>query len=181
VRICGRAAKRSTAREQLTALAAICRRLGGQLVICESQDAFFEILDADEDVCMPGTVGSISEYGIHWRKKIIYAVHDTKHIGFIIHEAGHVFADRHDPDDAKCDEWEWLGWEIVVARRLDAWSAWSRQNAHYHLGDGIRGVGKGKDWRELSSKARHTIIADRLAHAKKIGLISPRGVPRSLR
>ena len=173
---------RTTPRKQLTALATICRRLGGQLVICESQDAFFEILDADENICMPGTVGSVSEYGIHWKKKIVYAVHDTEHIGSIIHEAGHVFADRHDPDDAECDEWVWLGWEIAVARRLGAWSTWSRQNANYHLGNGIyRGVGKGKNWRELSARAKHLIVVDRLAHAKKIGLISPRGVPRSVR
>ena len=182
MRVRGRAAKRSTAREQLAALAAICRRLGGQLVICESQDAFFEILDADEDVCMPGTVGSISEYGIHWRKKIIYAVRDTRHIGFIIHEAGHVFADRHDPDDEKCDEWAWLGWEITVAKRLGAWHAWSRQSATYALGDGIAsGAGKDKDWCQLSTKERAAIVADRIAHAKKIGVLSPRGVPRSIR
>lgn len=167
-----------TAREQLEALARICRRLGGKLVIVSQQD-FRSLLD---DIDVPWTVGSKRKYGIDWERKIVYVERDTKHIGFIIHEAGHVFADRHPPDDAKCDEWEWLGWEIAVARRIGAWRAWSRQNGNYHMGDGIDGgIGKDKDWYALSAKARRAIIEDRLAHAKKIGVISKRCAPRSVR
>lgn len=165
---------------QLSALGRICRQLGGSLKIVSSKE--FDKLFDDDDLSMPHTAGSKYEYGIHWDRKIIYAVRGTKHIGFIIHEAGHVFADRHPPDDHKCAEWEWLGWEIAVARRIGAMPAWSRQNASYHLGEGIRGgVGADKDWRQLSTKERSVIIADRIAHAKKIGLISPRCVPRSVR
>lgn len=171
----------STVHEQLEDLGKICRDLGGRFLILP-QAEFDDAVDADEDICGPGTAGSRFEYAIHWKKKILYAMRGTTHIGFIIHEAGHVFADRHDPDDDACDEWAWLGWEIAVARRLGAWAAWSRQNASYHLGEGTRtGVGADKDWRDLSASERRAIVADRVAHAKKIGVLSPSGVPRSLR
>ena len=172
------------AREQLEALARICRRLGGKLMILSRRN-FIALLEDDDDedgIALPLTAGSRHEYGIDWRKKIIYVARGTNHIGYIIHEAGHVFADRHEPDDAKCDEWTWLGWEIAVARRIGAWHTWSRQNGNYHMGEGSAdGVGKDKDWYDLSSVERRAIIADRLAHAKKIGLLTRRGAPRSVR
>ena len=69
-----------------------------------------------------------------------------------------------------------------MARRIGAWDAWSRQSGNYHLGAGINsGVGNGKDWSELSAKERSFIIDDRLAHAKKIGIVGKRGAPRSIR
>lgn len=166
--------------QQLCSLARICRRLGGRLEMLASRK-FFAALKND-DVTLPFTEGSRYEYGVHWERKIIYVMRGTAHIGFIIHEAGHVFADPHPPDDKKCDEWAWLGWEIAVARRIGAWDAWSRQNSNYHLGAGIDGgIGKDKDWSGLSAKARSAIIDDRLAHAKKIGVIGKRGAPRSVR
>lgn len=172
---------RAAAAEQLRALARICRRLGGQLMIVSRRD-FYTLVDANDDIQLPFSAGSKYEYASHWRKKIIYAMRDTRHIGFIIHEAGHVFADRYPPDDDKCAEWEWLGWEISVARRIGAWSAWSRQNGNYRLGEGIdSGIGKDKDWSDLSTKERSAVSADRLSHAMKIGLLGKRGAPRSVR
>lgn len=165
---------------QLEALARICRQLGGQLVVL-SRSAFFTLLDT-KSVVVPFSEGSRFEYGIQWKKKIIYAVRGTKHIGYVIHEAGHVFADRYHPDNAKCDEWAWFGWEIAVARRIGAWNAWSEQNGHYFLGDGIEGgIGKDKSWWQLSASERRAVVADRIAHAKKISLLSTRSAPRSLR
>jgi len=169
-----------THEQQLCALARICLRLGGHLEVLASHK--FDAALEDDDVTLPFTAGSRYEYGIHWERKIIYVMRGTAHIGFIIHEASHVFADPHPPDDKKCDEWAWLGWEIAVARRIGAWDAWSRQNSNYHLGDGIDGgIGKDKDWSGLSAKARSAIIDDRLAHAKKIGVIGKNGAPRGVR
>ena len=169
--------------QQLHALGQICRRLGGRLKIVSPRE-FSDLLDTDDDdsVSLPFTAGSRYEYGIHWARKIVYAVSGTKHIGYVIHEAGHVFADLHPPDDRKCDEWAWLGWEIAVAHQIGAWATWSRQNGNYHVGEGIDGgIGKDKDWCALSTKARRAIIDDRLAHAKKIGIIGKRCAPRSVR
>ena len=167
--------------DPLHSLARICHCLGGQLAIVPRGD-FYTLVDADDDVCLPHTAGSVCEYGVHWKKKIIYAVRGTQHIGFVIHEAAHVFADRYHPDHDKCDEWAWLGWEIVVARRLGVLAAWSRQNANYCLGDGLdTGLGKGKDWGVLSAHERRAVVTDRLAHAKKIGVLSECGALRSVR
>lgn len=168
--------------KHLRSLAQICHDLGGQLVIVTTRKAFDDLTDDDEDICLPFTTGSRGEYGIHWSRKTIYAVCSTTHIGFVIHEAGHVFADRSPPGDRKCDEWEWLGWEIAVARRIGAMRAWSIQNASYQMGDGIDGgIGANKDWSDLSAKERRAIITERIAHAQKIGLIDADGSPRSVR
>jgi hypothetical protein len=167
--------------QRLQALAQICRRFGGQLRLV-SKNEFFTLLAANDDVKMPHTAGSLPEYATHWERKIVYALHGTKHVGYLIHEIGHVFADRHHPDSDKCDEWAWLGWEIAVACSIGAWAVWSQQNGNYGMGDGTsEGVGKNKDWRELSAKERAVIARDRLAHAKKLGTLSKRGVPRSVR
>lgn len=168
--------------DQLRTLARICRGLGGQFKIVSSQKEWDALFDAREGLCMPHTVGSRYEYGIRWDRKIVYAGRNTTHIGFVIHEAGHVFADRHPPNDAKCVEWEWLGWEITVARQIGAMRAWSIQNGNYHMGEGIDGgVGKNKDWSDLTAKERQAIITDRVAHAQKVGLIGADGSPRSIR
>jgi hypothetical protein len=165
---------------QLEALARICHRLGGQLAIVSGKD-FFTILK-NAKVAIPLSEGSRFEYGIHWEKKIVYAMRGTTHVGFIIHEAGHVFADRCHPDDDGCDEWSWLGWEIAVARRIGVWDAWSQQSAKYYLGDGIdSGAGKDKAWWELSAGERRAVVADRIAHAKQIGVLSKSGTPKSVR
>lgn len=71
---------------------------------------------------------------------------------------------------------EWLGWEIAVARQIGAWRAWSRHNASYYMGDEYGG-----DWGNLSAKQRSAIVVDRLAYAKKIGVIDAGGTPRSIR
>lgn len=65
----------------------------------------------------------------HWRRKVIYLSPEIwpvpkDALGIIIHEMGHVFADQRHPDDRKCDEWAWLGWEIRLARWANCYSTW---------------------------------------------------------
>ena len=159
----------------LRKLGRICRSLGGRLVLLPSPNiAFLDALETHRNLSTPDTSGSKLEYGIRWRRKLIYAVRDTDHIGYIIHEAGHVFAERFSPDHDKCDEWEWLGWEIAVARSIGAYREWSEQNCGYSVGDD-------GDWGGLSQTRQEEIAVERVAHAKKIGLLSKRGAPRSVR
>jgi hypothetical protein len=88
---------------------------------------------------------------------------------------GHVFADRYPPDSSRCREWRWFGWEMAVARRIGAWQTWSLHNANYGVGrDGV-------EWEGLSTKRRQAIIAERIKHAKKLGVLSEAGEPRSIR
>src|SRR4029077_8404526 len=115
-----------------------------------------------------------SAHGLHWGRRIVYAVRGREEVGSIIHEMGHVFADRSPP--LKSDEWAWFGWEIAVARAADAWHTWSRHSANYGTGeDG------GDEWGSLSAKRRRATVRERLAHAKKIGVIGQDGAPRSIR
>lgn len=166
----------------LKKLGRICRRLGGRLVLLPSRDAFCDVADAHRSLSMSLSSGSEPEYGIRWKKKIVYAVRHSDHIGYIIHEAGHVFADRFSPDHSKCNEWSWIGWEIAVARSIGAFREWSEQNHSYSVGEVSVGGGyEQKDWGDLSPRQRDEIAAERVAHAKKIGLLSKRGAPRSVR
>ncbi len=162
--------------DHLRALARVCRGFGGQLARVSQRafDLLFEDADPSDraDVCLsPFTFA----HGIHWRKKIVYAVRGREEIGTIIHEMGHVFADPHHPEDLKANEYAWLGWEIALARRVGAYRTWSRHNSNYIV------ESPNRDWGELDTKERRAVVADRLAHAMKIGVVDPDGTPRSIR
>jgi hypothetical protein len=164
--------------DQLRALARFCRRHGGQLAIV-SQCEFDDLFDVPKDKRVDGELHEspfTSAHGLHWRRKIVYTVREREEVGSIIHEMGHVFADVHHPEDERCREWNWLGWEIALARQVDAMRTWSRQNANYETGES-----GWRPWRALTTKRRRIIVADRIAHAKKIGVVDANGVPRSIR
>lgn len=172
----------------LRALAQICRKLGGQLLIVprSTLSALFNRDwpdEPDEDFDLeklerqggysPAEDGNM-EHGQNWRDKIIYAMKGHESIGSIIHEMGHVFADPHPPDSSRCREWRWFGWEMSVARQIGAWETWSRHNNEY-------GVGADEAWGYLSARKRQAVIGDCIRLAKKIGVVSASGEPRSLR
>lgn len=171
--------------EHVQALSRICTQLGGRLMIVtwsELRNLFNsawpdepnEHFDLEHHEGYSPADGDDMNHGLNWREKIIYAARGQEKVASIIHEMGHVFADRHPPDNSKCREWRWFGWEMAVARRIGAWMTWSRYNARYR-------VSGGEEWEELSARRRQAVIADRLAHAKKIGILSKAGEPRSLR
>jgi hypothetical protein len=178
---------RGTKTDHVRALARICEQLGGRLAIVSRQE-ISDMLNRDwPDYGSPEASDFDLEYhegfsepensdthGLEWAKKVVYAVRGREKIGHIIHEMGHVFADRYPPDSSRCREWRWFGWEMAVARQIGAWQAWSRHNADY-------GVGKDDAWGELSTRRRQAVIAERIAHAKKIGILSAAGEPRSIR
>ena len=167
--------------DRLRALSRVCRDFGGRLAIVSQRefDRLFERGGArdhgDEELCdSPFT----SAHGLWWRRKIVYAVEGREEIGSIIHEMGHVFAAPHHPSHAcsACREWDWFGWEVVIARQVDATRSWSRDNATY-----LTGRGGDKAWGQLSAKRRRAVVVDRLAQARKIGVLDADGVPRSVR
>lgn len=165
----------STKIDHLRALSRVCRQFGGRLVIL-SQAAFDRQFDgSNADLSSsPFT----EAHGIWWRRKIVYAVRGREEVGSIIHEMGHVFAADHHPDHdcAECREWNWFGWEIAVARQIGAGRQFSRSNATYKTGeDG------GSAWGKITPEQRRAVVSDRLAHAKKIGVVTTDGSPWSLR
>lgn len=162
--------------DHLRSLSRICRRFGGRLAIVTQRyyDRIFGCRPYDPNgVCeSPFT----SAHGIHWQKKIIYAVRGREEVGSIIHEMGHVFADLHHPQSGQSREWAWFGWEVAMARQIDAWRVWSRQNGNYNTSES-----GGDEWGILSTSKRKALVAERLAHAQKIGVLTSNGTPRSIR
>ena len=176
---------RGTKHDHVSALARVCRQLGGRLAIV-SQRTLSDLFnrdwpdEGDEDSFdlehhegFSPTNEDDMQHGLNWRERIVYAVRGREKVASIIHEMGHVFADRYPPDSSRCREWRWFGWEIAVARRISAWETWSRHNARRSVG--------GAEWGELPMKRRQAVIANRVRYAKRIGVLSETGEPRSVR
>jgi hypothetical protein len=170
--------------DHLRALARVCRQFGGQLAVISQSafDALFYEEGAPNSKC-GGTelydATFTDAHGLWWSRKIVYAVRGREQVGAVIHEMGHVFAATRHPDcycGGECHEWNWFGWEVALARKIGAVRAWSRQNAHYQTDEG-----GGSMWGKLSIARRRTIVAKRLAHARKIGVLDADGAPRSIR
>jgi hypothetical protein len=168
-------------RDQLRALARICTAFGGRLAIV-SQEEFDDLFDRPteratrrpEDLSVAPFTDA---HGQWWRKKIVYAIEGREEVGTIIHEMGHVFASEHHPDHDcnSCHEWNWFGWEIALARHIGAARTWSRHNANYRIDDASH------QWSNVTPAQRRSVTLDRLAHARKRGVLDQDGLPRSLR
>ena len=170
----------STRADHLRALSRVCRQLGGRLAVV-SQPEFDDVFDPRVDHTCGGEERSEAPFtdahGLWWRKKIIYAVRGRENVNGIIHEMGHVFASAHHPDCScgKCHEWNWFGWEIALARQIDAVPTWSYHNAEYIIDD------RGHTWGKLSPEKRRRVVADRLARARSVGCVGTNGELRSVR
>lgn len=169
-------------RDHLQALTRLCRQFGGRLSILSSGE--FDVLFSrtgekktwrERDEVLQEAPFT-DAHGLNWQRKIVYAVRGREEVGAIIHEMGHVFADRYPPDDQKCQEWDWFGWEVALARKIGAVRVWSRHNSDYST----REDGSAP-WKSLAQKQRRHVIADRLAIARKLGVIDASGAPLSLR
>lgn len=173
----------ATKLDHLRTLARVCRQFGGRLTVL-SQSTFDNLVEqafdsADDRIGDGLNMAPFTDaHALHWRKKVIYVVRGREQVGSIIHEMGHVFAAPHNPEHIcrECREWDWLGWEIALARQIGAAQVWSRHNANYHTGEG-----GGGQWNKLSTKRRRAVVADRLTRARKIGVVDADGAPRSVR
>lgn len=170
-----------TKADHLRALACICRQFGGRLTILSQQK--FDVLFMNSPHGFHSSEEGLQEapfvdaHGLHWAAKVIYVVEGREKIGAIIHEMGHVFATCHPPlhGCATCHEWNWIGWEISLARQIGASRIWGRHNSDYVTND------KGLTWGALSIKRRPSIVANRIALARKNGLLGPHNAPRGIR
>lgn len=92
--------------------------------------------------------------------------------GAIIHEMGHVFLEEGDPDITH--EPDWIGWEIVLARRARCFREWSKQNSDYDF----KFEGNHIQWGEVPEGAlRRRLIAERIDYAMSLGIVSRKGEP----
>lgn len=81
----------------------------------------------------------------------------------IIHEMGHVFACHDSP--LQSEEFDFLGWEWVLAREVGLLSEWCASMRNYSLNS------QGDDFGNISIDDQTELIESRVAHACELGLI----------
>ena len=154
------------------------RRWGGDLI--EVSDKEFESRRVPQ---APFTGWHV---GLRFRaKQVVFAEFaQPRDIAFftatLLHEMGHVFATTRAP--YKAEEYDFLGWEIALARKVGLTdAAFCRANADYeideHQGDAYYG-----QFRDFvgDPKGRLAFLTQRVERAKELGLIR-RGHPVSVR
>jgi hypothetical protein len=150
----------------LSYLSRLCRRWGGELVIMPSQ------VFADIDYSIEGvSMSPDCNHAIDINKRHVFADELAVDAGAVIHEMGHLFLKDGDPRTGY--EPDWLGWEIVLARRARCYRIWSRQNEAYQ----VPFEGGDHEWGVLTSAERGRLAADRIAHAQTLGIVSQDGEP----
>lgn len=127
---------------------------------------------------------SAQDLGVDWhRRRILYV--DDPGWAAIIHEMGHTFACDIHPTNS--DEFEFLGWEFLMAQHIGADLAeWVKQNKDYQVSaedfDPMC-KGKGESFAQIGDLTKtqfDSMIQTRIEVAKQIGLT--RGnKPRAIR
>jgi hypothetical protein len=149
-------------------LSRLCRHWGGSLELVSGRD-FIEQVSAPCFSLHPNGSHAIDLVG---RRILVERAHVNP--GTLIHEMGHLFLEEGDP--ATTYEPNWLGWEIVLARRARCYRTWSAQNADYRLpGESLSG--ESLWWKDLPFSLRRRLIDESITDAKDLGIVSPRGVP----
>lgn len=167
-----------------------CRRLGGKLVVTEA-----EIYDHDPEVQdAPFEIG----LGIKWEEKEVHIspnlVTRPESLAGVIHEMGHVFVDlRYGEDErpGESREFNFVGWEFMVALKLNCVRHWYGSMANYsivtveeRLRDEKVGhwkYGKGNtEFCDLDRAQRRFFLTDRVAVARKKGFVKG-NIPLTLR
>ena len=105
----------------------------------------------------------LAGHAVRWDIGTVIADSSRVHVPALIHEAGHVFASKVPPDSA--DEFAWLGWEYVLARKLGATEAWIAGNKDYGLGD--------LEFGDLTEASRLDLLAERIQEGIRQKIISP--------
>lgn len=150
-------------------LSRLCLRWGGELRLMSASD--YGAIDFSDPPLSEHPEGA---HGINWETRTVFATRDHANPGTIIHEMGHVFLMEGDPTG--CDELDWLGWEIAVARRARCFGIWTAQNADYGISFGHLST-----WGDLTLSEMREYARERIAHAQRIGVIDRRGNPRCTR
>lgn len=155
----------------LAYLARLCLRWGGELVLMTEPE--FRVLHFGSRMTNGLTQAPDGDHAIDWPNGKVIAVESSVNPGAVIHEMGHLFLAEGAP--ATTNELDWLGWEIEMARRARCYRIWSKENFDYELGDTCGLMGASWGWLTVAETRR--VAADRIAHAKAIGILSQHGEP----
>jgi hypothetical protein len=101
--------------------------------------------------------------GVDYKEKTIFMVEGAE-LGSIIHEMGHIFASRWCP--AESAEYNFFGWEFMVAVKLGLVDEWLDTTGDYTVGGN-----KTVEFCEMTIDEQSDLIEERVQHARKIGLV----------
>jgi hypothetical protein len=153
------------------------KQLGGDIVVVDKLTARFS--EAGVFPC-PFAYHTMA---IDWHEKTVIVAQDltADNISGLIHELGHVFASNKTPNGAK--EFDFFGWEYVVAGKLGLLFQWSHGTRDYAIADvDVVGNAAGNsEWGALDAVRQDRLIRERLDHAIKTKLITKQLQPRSIR
>lgn len=156
-------------------LAKLCQKLGGRLIRV-SEDTFQQI-DALTKRAWHEAPFTHHMLALSWHHKTIAYSGDVSWTE-IIHEMGHVFACSKSPRYYP-EEWPFFGWEIAVAKMFDL-KHWIDTN-DYIVGSDAEDICPSETMKDLTPKQLDTMIQERVAVAKRTGLLDKHDRPRSIR
>jgi hypothetical protein len=145
-------------------LSRLCRRWGGSLELVSGR-VFIARASAESFSLHPN-----GSHAIDLAARLVLVERAHVNPGTVIHEMGHVFLEEGTPGTTY--ELDWLGWEIVLARRARCYRAWSAQNADYMLPSD-----ESLWWKDLTALQRRQLITESIADAMDMGIVSSSGEP----
>lgn len=101
--------------------------------------------------------------GVDHGHKTVYLTQDAEP-GEVIHEMGHVFASDRTPNFS--EEYDFFGWEFVVAQKAGLVEEWIQSAGNYSVG-GTQFA----EFSELSIDEQSDLLEERVGHARLLGLI----------
>ncbi len=121
--------------------------------------------------------------GIDYKQKaLVYVSARVSDIGVMIHETGHIFACKNEPYNSH--EFDFFGWEYVMAQKLGAMAEWEKSTAAYGINynDSLNGLQHYDEYGDLLNKPgpKKRFLKERLKESRELGLIV-RGQPASIR
>lgn len=143
----------------LAKLRELARSWGGGIVEVLREDPLW---DSDKVDGAPFS----HKLGVDYEHKTIYVI-DGAELGGLIHEMGHVFACASSP--YKSDEYEFFGWEFMVAVKLDLVLEWLEQTKDYAAGG--EGMANIEDFGDMTIDEQSDLIEERVQHARLIGIV----------
>lgn len=133
----------------------MAQRWGGKVVHLTDQQFYY--IGRQPGVSSAPFTGWLA---VDYDKKTVYCLDPTWYN--LLHEMGHVFASRLPPRQSS--DFDFLGWEWVVARQLKGVRKWLTGNADY-------GVGPEADLGDLTPAQVHVLLKERLEEAVRQGLV----------
>jgi hypothetical protein len=155
-----------TVRGPLAYLARLCSHWGGELIML-SYEAYGVLRYESGISAAPDGWHAIDIPGRH-----VIAAESHACPGCVVHEMGHLFLVEAEPEICP-DEWPWFGWEVALARQAGCYQVWSRSSKSYIMG----GSCEGRSWGTLKPHEKRGLIADRIAYAQALGIVSQDGKP----